>query len=87
MSDNTETAILAGGDEYSFLYAVGSGADGTPPPPPPPTSACIVPGVVGMALEAARARIADAGCSVGKVTRVRSPQVGIVLASKRLWAS
>jgi hypothetical protein len=71
------TAILAGGDQYSFVYAVGSGAD--PPPPPPPTQ-CVVPGVVGMTLDAARAQIVDAGCSVGNVKRVRSKQVGIVLA-------
>lgn len=36
--------------------------------------------VVGMQLETARTRIADVGCSVGTVTRVRSQQVGIVLA-------
>ena len=69
------TAILAGGDQFSFVYAVGSGTD----PPPPPTQ-CVVPGVVGMTLEAARAQIVDAGCSVGNVKRVRSKQVGIVLA-------
>ena len=31
------TAILAGGDEYSYLYAVDTGVGPPPPPPPPPT--------------------------------------------------
>ena len=73
------TAVLAGGEEYSFLYAVRPGTS-EPPPPPPPTTQCVVPGVAGMTLDAARAQIVDAGCSVGRVKRVRSPQVGIVLA-------
>jgi outer membrane protein assembly factor BamB len=74
------TAILAGGEQqYSFLYAVGPGA-AAPPPPPPPTPKCVVPGVVGVTLAAARAQIVAAGCSVGTVTRVRSKQVGIVVA-------
>lgn len=72
------TAILAGGFEYSFLYAVGAGTD--PSPPPPTTTQCVVPSVVGMTLDTARARIDDAGCSVGRVKRIRSPQIGIVLA-------
>ena len=70
------TAILAGGEEYSFLYAVTSGSV----TPPPPTAQCVVPGVVGLTLDTARARIIGAGCSVGKISRVRSGQVGIVLA-------
>ena len=74
------TAILAGGEEYSFLYAVGPGAGAPEPPPPTPTPECVVPGVVGMTLAAARAEIVAADCSVGKVKRVRSQQVGIVLA-------
>jgi beta-lactam-binding protein with PASTA domain len=41
---------------------------------------CEVPGVVGVQLDTARTQIVDAGCSVGKITRVRSQQVGIVLA-------
>ena len=69
------TAILAGGEEYSFLYAVGAGT-GAPPPP----TRCVVPAVVGLRLDAARARIVDRNCSVGTVKRVRSKQVGIVLA-------
>jgi outer membrane protein assembly factor BamB len=69
------TAILGGGDQFSFVYAVETGA-GTPPPP----TQCVVPGVVGMTLAAARAQIVGAGCSVGTVKRVRSKQVGIVLA-------
>jgi hypothetical protein len=73
------TAVLAGGEDSSFLYAVGAGA-GSPPPPPPPPAACAVPAVVGMRLDAARTWIAQAGCSVGTITRVRSKQVGIVLA-------
>jgi hypothetical protein len=74
------TAILGGGDQYSFLYAVESGTNPPPPPPPPPLAQCVVPGVVGMTLDAARAKIVDAGCSVGTIKRVRSMQVGIVLA-------
>jgi hypothetical protein len=73
------TAILAGGEQYSFLYAVGPGA-AAPPPPPPPAARCVVPGVVGMKLAPARAGIVAAGCSVGAVTHVRSNQVGIVVA-------
>jgi PASTA domain/PQQ-like domain len=73
------TAILGGSDQFSFVYAVGAGTS-PPPPPPPPTTQCVVPGVIGMTLDAARAQIAGAGCSVGKITRVRSQQVGIVLA-------
>jgi outer membrane protein assembly factor BamB len=68
------TAILGGGNQFSFLYAVESGT-GAPPP-----TQCVVPGVVGMTIDAARAEIVAAGCSVGTVRRVRSPQVGIVLA-------
>ncbi len=69
------TAILGGGDQFSFVYAVEARA-GTPPPP----TQCLVPGVVGMKLAAARAQIVGAGCLVGTVNRVRSKQVGIVLA-------
>ena len=70
------TAVLAGGMEYSFLYAVGPGAAASPPPP----TQCVVPSVVGMTLDTARTQIGDAGCSVGQITRLRSKQVGIVLA-------
>jgi hypothetical protein len=68
------TAILGGGDQFSFLYAVSTGA-GAPPP-----TQCVVPGVVGMKLDAAKAQIVAASCSVGSVKRVHSNQVGIVLA-------
>jgi hypothetical protein len=78
------TAVLAGGEQYSFVYAVGPGTTVPPPPPPPapppPTAQCVVPGVVGMRLSPARAEIVEAGCSVGSIKRVRSKQVGIVLA-------
>src|SRR5918999_4179158 len=70
------TAVLGGGDQFSFLYAVGTGS---PPPPPQPTQ-CVVPHVVGMTLDTARAEIVGADCSVGTVKRVRSKQRGIVLA-------
>jgi hypothetical protein len=70
------TAILGGGDQFSFVYAVDTRA-GTAPPPP---TQCVVPAVVGLKLAAARAQIVGAGCSVGTVNRVRSKQVGIVLA-------
>ncbi len=69
------TAVLAGGEEFSFLYTVGSDTD----PPPPPTG-CVVPGVVGMRLSAAHVEILEADCSAGRIRRVRSPQVGIVIA-------
>ena len=72
------TAILGGSGERSFLYAVGLGTG--QPPPPPPTNQCVVPAVIGLALAPARTRIADAGCSVGSITRVRSKKPGIVLA-------
>ena len=74
------TAILGGGGQFSFLYAVREGTNLPPPPPPPPTTQCLVPGVIGVTLGAARAQIVDARCSVGNVRRVRSKQVGIVLA-------
>ena len=66
-----------GGDEYSYPLRRG---DGSGPPPPPPPAKCVVPGVVGMQLDTARARIRDAGCSVGPITRVRSKQAGRVVA-------
>jgi putative pyrroloquinoline-quinone binding quinoprotein/PASTA domain-containing protein len=72
------TGILAGGLEYSFVYAVSAGTAASPPPPS--TTRCVVPGVVGTTLDAARAQIIGAGCSVGSVKRVRSKQIGIVLA-------
>jgi outer membrane protein assembly factor BamB len=68
------TAILGGGDQYSFLYAVDTGAA-----PPPPVQ-CLVPGVVGLRLAAAKAQILSAGCSVGSITRVPSQQVRRVIA-------
>ena len=75
------TAILAGGDQSSFVYAVGSGpSPPPPPPPPPPTSQCVVPDVVGMSLNAARTQFDVADCTLGRVTRVRSRPTGIVLA-------
>ena len=67
------TAILAGGEEHSFLYAVGAGTGA-------PRTRCVVPAVVGLRLDAARARIVDRSCSVGTVKRVRSNEVGIVLS-------
>jgi len=71
------TAILAGGDHYSYLYAVDTG---TGPPPPPPPAECVVPGVIGMQFDKARERIREAGCSVGPTSWVRSPQPGRVIA-------
>ncbi len=78
------TAVLGGGGEFSFLYAVRQGTSSPPPPPPPPpppTTQCAVPGVIGMPLAAARTQILDAGCSVGTVRRIRDRQhIGIVVA-------
>ena len=79
------TAILAGGEQYSFLYAVRPGTNPPPPsppppPPPPPAAKCVVPAVVGLRVSPARTKIVQANCSVGTVSRVRSKQVGFVLA-------
>jgi outer membrane protein assembly factor BamB len=73
------TAVLGGSDQFSFLYAVAT-SPGAPPPPPPPPNQCVVPGVVGMTLDAARAEIVGDGCAVGRIRRVASTQPGIVLA-------
>jgi hypothetical protein len=62
------TAILAGGEEYSYLYAVDTGA----------TAQCVVPAVIGMTLAEARVQIQAAGCSV--MTRSRSTRPGRVVA-------
>ena len=70
------TAILAGGDQYSFLYAVDTGVRSLPSP----TAQCVVPGVVGLKLAMAQAKIRAGGCSVGFITRVPSNQVGLVIA-------
>jgi PASTA domain-containing protein len=43
-----------------------------PPPPPAPVVKCRVPGVIGQSLAAASRMIRRAGCSVGRVRRVRS---------------
>jgi hypothetical protein len=71
------TAILAGGDQYSYLYAVDTGV-GSPPPPPP--AECVVPGVVGLLFDEARERIGEAGCTVGRIKWFRSEKPGRVYA-------
>jgi hypothetical protein len=63
------TAILAGGEEYSYLYAVDTGAA---------TAQCVVPAVIGMTLDAARVQIHAAGCKV--ITRSASTRSGRVVA-------
>jgi len=68
-------ASLGGTADYSYVYAVDT-ATSEPPPP----SQCVVPAVVGLTLDAAQIEITAAGCTVGRVKRVRSAQVGIVLA-------
>jgi hypothetical protein len=73
------TAILAGGDRYSYLYAVDTGV-GPPPPPPPPPTECVVPAVVGTQFDEAQARIVAAGCTVGRITWVRTPDAGRVFS-------
>jgi hypothetical protein len=70
------TAILAGGYEYSYLYAVDTGVGQSPSP----AARCVVPAVVGLKLETAQTKIRVAGCTVGTITRVLSKQVGFVLA-------
>jgi hypothetical protein len=72
------TAILGGGEDGAFVYAVDTGPGGPPPPPPPPDQ-CVVPDVVGLRLNAAKRAITGADCAVGTVTRVKSPMVGLVL--------
>ena len=62
------TAILAGGEEYSYLYAVDTGSTGQ----------CVVPAVIGMTLDAARVQIHAAGCKV--MTRGSSTRSGRVVA-------
>lgn len=71
------TAILAGGDDYSYLYAVDTG---TGPPPPPPPAQCVVPDVVGTRFDKARESIREAGCTPGRTRWVRSAQPGLVIA-------
>ena len=53
-----------------------------PPPPPAPPVLCRVPRVIGLRLQAARARIRRAHCSPGRVRRVRAKRAGRVLAQK-----
>jgi hypothetical protein len=49
---------------------------------PPPLSACRVPRVIGLRLAAARARIHRANCAVGGVRRVRTGQIGRIVAQR-----
>jgi outer membrane protein assembly factor BamB len=65
------TAILAGGDHYSYLYAVDTGVA---------AAQCIVPEVVGMPFDKARELIREAGCTVGRITWFRSEKPGRVYA-------
>ena len=44
----------------------------TPPPPPPPVRSCVVPGLRGKTLVAARTTLARRACGLGKVTRAFS---------------
>jgi hypothetical protein len=62
------TAILAGGEEYSYLYAVDTGT----------ATDCVVPAVIGMTLDAARVQVIAAGCRV--MTRSGSTRPGRVVA-------
>ena len=62
------TAILAGGEEYSYIYAVDTGA----------TTQCVVPAVVGMTIDAARVQVRAAGCKV--MTGSGSTRAGRVIA-------
>jgi PQQ-like domain/PASTA domain len=65
------TAVLAGGDHYSYLYAVDTGVA---------PADCIVPDVVGLQFDTARDRIRDAGCTVGRTMWFRSEKPGRVYA-------
>jgi len=51
-----------------------------PPPGPQPRVRCRVPGVIGLRLLPARARIRRANCRVGRIRRARSRRVGRVIA-------
>ena len=74
------TAVLGGGGNYSFLYAVDTGTGSPPPPPPPPPPAqCVVPDVVGMAFDSAREIVRKAGCTPGRTKWVRSAEPGRVI--------
>ena len=68
------TAVLGGGDNFSFLYAVDTGV-GAPPPP----AVCIVPDVVGLPFDVARDSVRQAGCSIGPTKWVRSAEPGRVI--------
>src|SRR5262249_28008922 len=72
-------------DNASSATTAVTGAPPPPPPPPPPPAPppvrCVVPGLVGRSLGRARALIAHAHCSVGRLRRVASrSRRGTVLA-------
>src|SRR5207244_702992 len=52
-----------------------------PPPPPPAEALCRVPNVIGKTLPRAKTAIRRAGCTVGRIRRVRSRKLaGHVIA-------
>jgi TolB protein len=52
------------------------------PAPQPPPVQCVVPRVIGKRLPAARTRIRNAHCRVGRVRRAHSKRVGRVIAQR-----
>ena len=50
-----------------------------PPPPPAPPVRCVVPRVIGLRLAAARRKIRQRRCTVGRVRRAHSRRVGRVI--------
>jgi hypothetical protein len=52
------------------------------PPPPPPSARCRVPRVIGLRLGAAKRKIRQRRCSVGRIRRARSRRVGRVIGQR-----
>jgi hypothetical protein len=50
-----------------------------PPPPPAPPVRCVVPKVIGLRLAAAKRKIRQRRCAVGRVRRTHSSRVGRVI--------
>jgi hypothetical protein len=76
---STPTDSNAANDTASLTLHVGAAPANVPPAPARPvrapkltTTPCVVPSVVGKTLAAAKARLAQASCSTGTVTRTRS---------------
>jgi hypothetical protein len=70
-------AVAGGAEPGGSGQGAGSGGPGPKP------AGCVVPRVAGKTLAAAKAALRRAGCTVGKVTRTRSPRrAGKVLTQR-----